>query len=349
MLGNNKNSRILNLKRFRRRLKSKEKLFRKNKLINEKRSQGISILQRHPEYDSRQIAPTDFRFVNNRNGVLSFIGRLEKILNRQKSVFVHLKEVKFIDLEAIVLLLGIMAEFKSVGIAFNGNFPLNIAVKKILNNSGFFEQLYPNTKEYTFGSKKGIYTHGKKIYDMDSSCEELSEAMSCVFGIKRRNQGARRVLLEAMKNTISHASASSNKRHWWLSFRKDEEKKKLTVSMLDYGRGIFSSLGFRDKDDPGYKWLEKNMKLGFTNYKILKKIMSGELKSVSRTRKPQHGNGLPGMKTALDNNFISKLVILSNNVYADIGSEVYTEIDNNFSGTLIQFQIDETCKSFPYE
>ena len=302
----------------------------------------------HSPYDEEPIAPSSFKLSTNENGVLKYIAKLERYLNKEKTVFVRLNNITEIDQEAVVLLLGIMAEFKSSGIRFNGNFPKNPKSKRILTESGFFKQLYPNNIEHSFGSKQAIYTHGQKVYDEESSCEKLSEAMTCVFGEKRRSQGARRVLLEAMKNTIAHASSSTDKRNWWLSFNKDSVNKKLVVSMLDYGVGIFKSLGIESPDNPGYSWYEKNINLGFSNKKLLSKIMNGDL-NVSRTRESKHGTGLPGMKSALKNSFISKLVIISNDVFADISNNQYRTIDTSFSGTLIQFEICENCKSFPYE
>lgn len=334
-------------KRFRRRLKSKEKAHRRRKEYQNKLDQGFDF-GAEIKYASKPLAPQNFTLAENQKGVLSFVSDLETLLNKGKSTFVRLNPISKIDLESITLLIGIMAEFQAAGVRFNGDFPNDDDSKKILIDSGFLKQLFPQNYGYSFGSKKGIYTHGNKIYDEDVTCEELSDALTCVFGQKRRSQGARRVLLEAMKNTIAHASPN-RKRHWWLSFKKDVKNKKLTVSMLDYGIGIFTSLRTPSKDNPAFSWYEKTKNLGFKNRTILKKIMEGELKAVSRTREAKHGTGLPGMKTALGNNYISKLVIISNDVYADVGEDKYLKLDTDFSGTMVQFQICEKCKSFSYD
>lgn len=338
-------------KRFRRRIKSKRKkalLRKKNNESNKNEAVSYSY-KRSRNYENEPIAPANFSFSKNENGVLKFISKLENYLYKKQSVFVRLNNIIQIDQEAVVLLLGIMAEFKASEIKFNGNFPKSSVAQKILIDSGFLKRLFPKNVGYSFGTKHGIYTHGQKVYDENSSSEALSEAMTCVFGVKKRSQGARRVLLEAMKNTIAHASPNQKKRHWWLLFNKDATNKKLIVSMLDYGVGIFKSLSIESPDNPGYLWYERNLKLGFSNQKLLKKIMNGELKGISRTRQSQHGTGLPGMKTAFENQFISKLVIVSNDVYADISNNQYRTLDTSFSGTLIQFEICEKCKSFPYE
>lgn len=348
---NNKISRKVKEKRFRRRLKSKKKkaLKRKNIALQLYIKNLYGISPKSTYFDREPEAPPNFSFSSNENGVLKYIGLLEKYLNEGKTVFVKLNHILNIDQEAVILLLGIMAEFKSANIEFNGNFPLSLNAKKILINSGFLKQLYPHNQQFSFGSKQGIYTHGNKIYDEMSCSEALSDALICVFGERRRSQGARRVLLEAMKNTIAHASPNSNKRHWWLSFNRDEKNNKLIVSMLDYGVGIFESLSTESDENPGFTWYQKTFSLGFTNPTILKKIMDGELVGISRTRKSKHGTGLPGMKSALQNQFISKLVIVSNDVYADVSENIYRHLNAKFNGTLVQFEICHKCKSFPYE
>ena len=344
----NKNTTHINIaeKRFRRRLKSKLKRKKLRKHYQDQIDRGFKPTPKHRSPKLRIPAPENFSFSENRKGVLSFIGNLEKALNSGKTVFVKLDSVEHIDQAAITLLLGIMAEFQSSGIYFNGDFPRNTEAKETLIKSGFLKQLYPNDGYY-FGSKSSIYTHGNKVYDEDLTCEELSEALICVFGERRRSQGARKVLIEAMKNTLLHASMK-RERHWWMSFKKDSKNNKLTVSMLDYGVGIFNSLKNGDEDDPGYKWYEKWIKLGANNYSILEKIMKGELKAISRSRIAGHGTGLPGMRKAFGNQFVSKLVIISNDVYADVGAEIYEPLGSDFSGTLIQFEITPECKSFPY-
>lgn len=334
-------------KQLKRKLASKEKakLRRKGSKIKQNRNLSSS-------YDNIIIIDGNFRFSSNKTLVLKRISAIEKALNREETVFVNLTGVTHIDLEAIVLLLGIMAEFRAKNILFNGNFPQNKVVKEQLMQSGFFKQLFPDSdyehENFSFGSKKGIYTHGQKLLDKDLSADLISESLITVFGKKKRSQGAQRILIEAMKNTVQHAGNSRKEKFWWLSIRKDKKNKKVTFSFLDYGVGIFNSLKSKSETDPGYNALKKFL-LGRSDASILEKIMEGKLNNISRTRKPQHGTGLPGMKTAIDNNFISKLVILSNNVYANVGSVEYEQLNVNFSGTLIQFEIIDTCKSFDYE
>lgn len=331
-------------KRWRRRLHSKAKAKHRRKHGN-KPSSGVYIDDEH--FDREKQAPSNFSFGGNREGVLIFITKLENNLYKEKSVFVNLKYVISIDLEAIVLLLGIMAEYNTKNIRFNGYLPDDESSKQKLVDSGFLNQLFPTGEKYNFGSERGIYTHGTNVFDQELSYDIVSNSLVAVFGEKRRSQGSQKLLIEAMKNTISHAGAGTdNRRHWWLSVKKDAHNKKATFTFLDYGVGIFKSLSTKGEHDPGYTWLEKNTQLGVKNHKILKKIMSGELQHVTRSKKHKQGNGLPGMKSALDNNYISKLTILSNDVLADIGQDSYEQLKTQFSGTMIQFDIINTCKSF---
>lgn len=332
-------------KRWRRRLKSKKKAQLKRKRRG--RKQYHRLIMANNYYDKEKEAPSNFSFHENRDGVLNFITQLEKNLYDELSLLVNMKLVVSIDLEAIVLLLGIMAEYNTRNIRFNGNLPDHSASKDKLVDSGFLNQLFPSGEQYNFGSERGIYTHGTNVFDQELSYEIVSNSLIAVFGEKRRSQGSQKLLIEAMKNTISHAGAGTNNtRHWWLSVRQDKNNKKATFTFLDYGIGIFKSLRTKGIHDPGYSWVEKNLKLDTRNHILLQKIMSGELQHISRSRKYNQGNGLPGMKSALDNNYISKLTILSNDVLADVGLNSYQQLVTPFSGTMIQFEIINTCKSF---
>lgn len=333
-------------KRFRRKVLSENK--RKERRKHSFKARGsirFSYL-----FDKRVSAPPIFSLSQNRDKVIKFIKDLDDNKQKGKSVFVFLHKIEVIDIEAIVLLLGIMAEFKSSSIQFNGNKPTKKEVENVLNRSGFFERLYQVEEEhYTFGKKSGIYTLGVEEYNEDITCEALCEAMVCVYGGMRRNTGARKVMLEAHKNTIAHASLTYNKKKkCYISFKEDKFHKTLTVSILDYGIGIFKSLSEAEEGSPGYNFFKKMANFRWSNQQGLKKIMEGELKNISRSGYPNRGFGLPAMKKAIESNHISKLVIVSNDVYADIGNDYYEKLNYKLSGTLIQFQIVPTCNSLPY-
>lgn len=337
------------LKRHRRSLRSKQKARSKRKRGKERRIVQTALRSEISSYLAKVTLPPDFKFSSNRNGVLSKISEIESYLKKRSSTVVLLEDVKFIDIDAISLLLGIMAEFRARKIKFNGTFPKDPIIKSELIKSGFFEQLFPERRLITFGTKKEIFTHGSNILDQELTDEVISTSLKAVFGQKKRSQGVQRILIEAMKNTIQHADLAKNRRHWWLSVRELPDINKVIFSFLDYGIGIFQSLRSRDITDPGYTWFEKLAGLGTSNPRILRRIMDGELHNVSRTRKAQHGTGLPGMKTALVHNYVSKLVIMSNDVYADISQDDYSSLNANFSGTFIQFEVVKTCRSFDYE
>ena len=328
-------------KKNRRRLNS----IKKRKILRRNSANHLKILRRD-NYDYKFNAPINFDFQRNFEFVIGFISKIENALHKEKTVFINMTYVQKIDFDTIILLLGIMAEFKAKNINFNGNFPKNKAAKTELLNSGFLDQLYPNQQSYKFGSKNGIYTHGKKIIDQEFTANLISSSITHIFGPNKRSQGAQRILIEAMKNTLEHANPFIKSSSWWLSIKQDYIGKRTIFSFLDYGIGIFRSLKTKDKNSPGYTYFEQFFELGINNEDVLKKIMNNELHNITRTKLANHGTGLPSMKTAFDNNFISKLVILTNDVYADISANTYKSTSNNFSGTLIQFEINSNNKTF---
>ena len=71
----------------------------------------------------------------------AFIDELKYCLENRIPVFVDIKEVEELELNAITVLLAVMVQFKSRGIKFNGNMPTRTQVGKLLRESKFFEHL----------------------------------------------------------------------------------------------------------------------------------------------------------------------------------------------------------------
>lgn len=85
-----------------------------------------------------------------------------------------------------------------------------------------------------------------------------------------------------------------------------------------------------------------------SNDKQLKIILDGELHKTV-TKDYFRGKGLPGIKEALDSNKISSLVIISNNVYADVSSGDYHLLGNELLGTFVSWEINENIINWSWE
>jgi hypothetical protein len=271
-----------------------------------------------------------------------------------KKVYVALENVIEIDHGAIVVLLSIMVKFKSKRIDFNGNMPKHPASKKIVKESGFFDNLYKKFEEkdsYDIPSdpSNGIHTHASKKVNSVLSSKIITSATKYIWGETRRCQGVQRAMIELMQNTNNHAEiGKSGEKHWWLSVNHNKENKNVAFSFVDFGVGIFTNLQNKTSQSKFHNWAEKMLsRFEYSdNAQLLKLILEGELHQTV-TGKYYRGKGLPGIAEVMIRNQISNLHIITNNVFCCPSKNIYRILDKPFTGTFVYWELGEknaSCK-----
>lgn len=299
-------------------------------------------------------APSNFSLINNEEEVLGFIDKVKSHYKAREPVYINLDKVNTLGNGAILLLLANMFQFRSHGVPFNGSKPDDPALRKKLEESGFFKHLYKSIAkqdDYNVGSPDGmIYTHAQKEVDSALADLVIENASKTVWGVSRRCPGIQRTLVELMHNTNNHAGHAKGTKHWWLSSSKDEINKTVTLTFLDFGRGIFDSLDNKKTDDIFYGWKDIFFKVfpwADTSEKVLKLILEGQLHKTC-TKQYFRGKGLPGIYDAFQSGRIGKLLIISNRVYADIETNTYKLLKHNMHGTFVSCEINENIKNLPW-
>jgi hypothetical protein len=327
-----------------------------NNVPREKRKHENLFAQRRKEF-TEITAPKIFSFLKNPNEVVRFIQKLKAFHSKKKKVFVILKDVEVIDYDAIVVLLSILVKFKAAGIGFNGDYPDKEDVNRLLRESGFFDQLYkdiPPKERYKISLSKSndsmINTHAWTNVDPVLANRIISSASELVWGEKRRCQGVQRSLLELMQNTNNHADIDRpGTSHWWLSVNKVKSENKVCFAFVDFGVGIFTSLSEKPQDNIFFDAINK-LKVAFgmkNNAEGLKLILEGKLHETV-TNKYYRGKGLPGIADALKRNQLSRLHIITNDVFANVSEGKYVTLNDSFDGTFVFWEIgekNESCKN----
>ncbi|MCK9335077.1 MAG: hypothetical protein M0Q99_07190 [Candidatus Cloacimonetes bacterium] len=290
-------------------------------------------------------APEICSMLNNTEEFCQFIGNLHYFYINNLPVFVNMKKVVEIDDDAILVLLSIMIEFKQKYIKYNGNYPVNKTAKSKFENSKFFH--YLNSKHivdehYLLNSADNqIVTHANKDVNSDLATEVLDDATKFLWGTPRYSKGAYRTIIELMQNTNNHASlTNTGERHWWLSISKDSVTNSVSFAFIDYGIGIFQSL----KHKKSTHWLKKQYEMLISefhnNCDILRRMLSGEMTNTS-TGEIYRGKGIPGIKEVLDRKGISSLHIITNDVYSDVGNDIYKKLQNKINGTFVYWELNK--------
>ncbi|MCP5275419.1 MAG: hypothetical protein H6936_11360 [Burkholderiales bacterium] len=316
-------------------------------LAQEEIKEKKSFKNKYPNY-VKVIAPEVFSFIKNTNEVIELIEHLKKLYDSNQKVYVVLEHVKETDYSAIVVLLSIMVKFKTKNIDFNGSIPSENEPRQMLEQSGFFKNLYKKFTEHdsydisTIGPN-GIHTHAAKKVDSALSSQIITSATKYIWGEARRCQGVQRVLIELMQNTNNHAEIGKlGEKHWWLSVNQDKNSKKVSFSFVDFGVGIFTNLAYKPTESKFYGWVQKlSSKIQYgNNADLLELILKGEL---HRTVTGEHyrGKGLPGIAEVMRRNQISNLHIITNDVFCCASNGIYRTLSNSFSGTFVYWELGE--------
>lgn len=327
--------------------------FKKYKTEKNKSEIGLSKSDRHHKrvfenpYKgySKIKAPKVLSFIKNPNGVSKFINELKIKYDNKEKVFVVLKEVELITYDAIVVLLSILVKYKANNIPFNGDFPKNKDVNRILEHSKFLDYLYANFRDeerYNLGQKSSIHTHAWKDVDAELSSKLIEQASKTVWGKVKRCQGVQRTLIELMLNTNNHANSyEKGEKHWWLSISHNKKTNSVSFAFIDFGVGVFTSLNEKKSGSKFFGAIEKMKKrIQFgNNAELLKLILDGTLHQTA-TGKPFHGKGLPGINKVLERNQISNLNIITNNVHAKVDKDEYNILPTSFSGTFVYWELN---------
>jgi anti-anti-sigma regulatory factor len=291
-------------------------------------------------------APKHFSFIEKPEETIKFINKLEKLYLNKKNVFINLKDITFLDYSAVTILVSVMFSFKTRNIKFNGSFPSNPSLAKLLINSDFFKYLNKpigEKIEYAIGKENQIFTRANKEVNSELGLVVMAEASMTIWGIKRTCKGLQRTLLELMQNTNNHADINKKgEKHWWLSVNHDKPNKKVSFIFIDYGVGIFESLKNKPQTNKWFGWFEKiknRLKYG-GNDEIFRMLLEGQM-HLTVTGQHFRGKGLPGINEVLGRNQISNLKIISNDVFSNVQEKQFYKLNSEFSGTFVYWELNE--------
>ena len=159
-----------------------------------------------------------------------------------------------------------------------------------------------------------------------------------------QREGIEATAIECMTNTREHASGSDRKgtKGWWFSVYCNPETQRAQFAFVDLGIGIFKSLES--------KHVPKNARLPLktgsaSRCDVLRALLAGPeedghggVQRRSRTDQNYRGRGLPNMKTRNMRRETRQLVIVSNNVHADVERDEFRQLEQDFAGTIIYWE-----------
>ncbi len=319
-----------------------EQNYRRN--LHRKKEAKRYFEKRKYRHFKTRTAPDDFSIVDNSENVIGFINNLRKDYHNKRKVFVNMESVKKVTNESLCLLLSNMMLFRDNRIDFNGNFPKDARACKVIMESGFLETLYNKRGRNSINKVNSpIYTHSAYKSNADIADAIILSCSKFLWQVECNCSGVYNAFIELMANTIEHADEIEGRQKWWVTATKDDENKKVTFSFVDYGRGIIKTLTHADQKR--HKNIVQKLLAKWTGDEamLLKEVMEGAL-TLSEKEGSHYGNGLNSIYQDMEDGQIDNVVIISNNVFADVKNGKYNKINEFFPGTFICWEINKDTK-----
>jgi len=282
---------------------------------------------------TRVTAPAKFSFVHNPEGIIRFLNDMRAHFKRKQSVEIDIGGATLITADAITVLVSRLRDPRYTGgHDYRGNEPADKGLRRKFAESGFYNHVISSVrpKNADYGS---ILARGKFQADGPIALELIKFITAKLYGRYEKRGGVYNTILECMNNTVHHAGGRKARRRekWWASVHYDAETKKGYFTFVDNGVGIFKSR------DPGVLRMALDT-LGIgDNAGLLRKMLLREIPS--STGVAYRGQGLPSMRDYLLRGDIQNLIIVTNDVYANVATDDYRTMGESFDGTMLYWEI----------
>jgi hypothetical protein len=289
-----------------------------------RRRRGIARPKRYHDL----AVPPVFSVVQNPEETLQFIQKLVTFARRH-NVRLDLSSASTITTDAVAALLRTMTMVEGLA-EITGNQPSSQPAKDVLLQSGFFDHVRSTTAVPKATQGKVLQKRSDKV-ESPTAAELIHVGTHALHGSPQLRMSSFRALIEGMLNTHNHAAASRrNKETWWASVYADKGRGRICFTFVDTGVGIFKSVRVR-----GVRGFYRKVGI-LDNSQILRDILQGRVQS--STGLHYRGKGLPAIYNDAQNGNLLGLIIVTNDVYADVSAGQYRLLKTPFRGTLLYWE-----------
>jgi hypothetical protein len=315
------------------------KTLRRKRRTRKKRNNSWLLPKDSEKYEIVNI-PSVFSLINNTEEVLKFFKNVGNLFANRKQLHFNLEDVDELTPDAIALLVAKLKDDRFTrGLKSRGNLPKNNDLRRIIEESGFFEHvssLYPVPR-----NKNNLLFHhvtAKKV-DPTLAAKVGTLATRHTFKKKVKFSPIYEIMIECMSNTDNHANLKQRGYYnWWLSVYCNPKNDVTSFIFLDLGVGIFNSSPVSSYKKKILESSLPDLLLGNSNAILAPQLFTG-IEYTSRTGEEKRGQGLPRIKVCSENDRIKKFVIITNNVKVELPNLKSTPLENKFNGTFLYWEL----------
>jgi hypothetical protein len=208
--------------------------------------------------------------------------------------------------------------------------PKNPAAAEMLMQSGFFDHARSSIPLPACTRGKIVQEQSKRV-EPTVARELIHIGTEAIHGAPRSDFSTYRVLIEAMSNTHNHGGKQyEGSQNWWASVYADKVAGRVCYTFVDLGVGIFRSIQIGPMRRL-YRFA------GVTsNATILQDIFEGKVHS--RTGVAYRGKGIPAIYRRFQEGKIRSLILITNDVYANLETKDFRILPIEFAGTLLYWE-----------
>jgi len=272
-------------------------------------------------------APSVFSLVKNPEEVTAFL-RQTSFLGERNNVTFDLSGITTMTSDAVAALVATIRGMPETRV--RGNLPNDPAASEMLMQSGFFDYAR-SAKPLPPCTRGRILQRQSKKVEPAIARDLIHIGTEANYGAARHHFSSYRVLIEGMSNTHNHADKQyAGTKPWWATVYADRQEGRVCYTFLDVGVGIFRSIKIGA--------MRKLYRLaGVTsNVRILRDILEGKVES--STGVAYRGKGIPAIYRLFQEGRILSLVVIANDVYANLSSGEFRILPVEFAGTLLYWE-----------
>ncbi len=292
----------------------RQKSEHEKKLNAYKRLDYSEIIKAPPNLDFR-VAPEE---------AINFFEKIRRTIDHSIPIYLDLSEVINLSGHALLYLIAIMQNYKTMGRVFSigGNTPLEPKSKALFESSGFYRYVRQSRLNLRLQSEDVMRITSGVDHDplvLRKLCKFIQEKLHVD---RVHTQSIFAVVGEMMNNTKSHAySPRCIVDNWFLFANFCKENNVIDIAFLDTGKGI---------PQTAKKNFSDYIPFSSHDYQIIESGLNGDFRT--STKKPWRSKGLPDVKQKYENGTLDSLVIVSGRGYINYPEK--RNLGKNFNGTL---------------
>jgi len=274
-------------------------------------------------------APINFSFIEYTNDVLEYLKVGRENLKNHNAIRFDVSKIEYFTPEVIPLLISHIKEISfNNKVPIHGNAPENEKFRQIFTQSGLYNYV-KSKKKYKIAENNLLHKEANFKVKPDIAARSVEMIIKNCNCNQEYVEPIYNIFIELMSNTHHHANLKQyGYSKWWLYVFHDETTKKISLSFLDLGVGIFKSMIVRTY----LKKIGRSLKL-VDNVGLVSDLLSGKVQSRIDIDNEIRGKGIPQIVEYSKLECFEKFLLITNDVKIDLKTDKTEKLTSNLRGT----------------